>query len=175
MKYIAFLLFMITVPLANYFIGNIGTVCIENGPCLIPVGFGLMAPSGVLFIGLALVLRDWLQEIANWRWSAVAVTVGAVISWYTSNPFIAVASAVAFFTAEMLDLAVYTPLRKSGRHLAVLVSGVVGALVDSMLFVYLAFGSLDFSLGTTVAKLYATLAVSAYLYWRIKYANRVHV
>lgn len=175
MKYLVFMLFMVTVPLANYFIGNVGTICLENGPCLVPVGFGLMAPSGVLFIGLALVLRDWLQELTNWRWSVVAVAAGAVISWYTSNPFIAVASAVAFFTAEMFDLAVYTPLRKSGRHIAVLVSGVVGAIVDSMLFVYLAFGSFDFSLGTTVAKLYATIVVSTYLYWRIKNANRVQV
>lgn len=175
MNYVVFILFMLTVPLANYFIGNIGTTCIPNGPCLIPVGFGLMAPSGVLFIGLALVLRDWLQELTNWRWSFVAVTLGAVISWYTSNPFIAVASAAAFFTAEVFDLAVYTPLRKSGRHLAVLASGVVGSFVDSLLFVYLAFGSFEFSLGTTLAKLYATVVVSVYLYWRLKNANRVHV
>jgi uncharacterized PurR-regulated membrane protein YhhQ (DUF165 family) len=57
----------------------------------------------------------------------------------------------------MFDLAVYTPLSKSGSDtLAVLASGVVGAIVDSMLFVYLAFGSFEFSLGTTLAKLYAT-------------------
>lgn len=171
MKYLAFLLFMLTVPAANFLIGNFGSVCLENGPCLIPVGFGLMAPSGVLMIGLALVFRDWLQELTNWVWSAFAVAVGAVISWLVADPFIAVASAVAFFTAEMFDLAVYTPLRKSGRALAVLVSGIVGAIVDSILFVYIAFGSVEFSVGNVVGKLYATFAVTAALYtWR-KYAT----
>ena len=171
MKYLAFILFAATVPLANYLIGNIGTTCIENGPCLIPVGFGLMAPSGVLLIGLALVLRDWLQELTNWKWSAYAVGFGAVISYLTSDPFVAMASAVAFLTAEFLDLSIYTPLRKSGKHIAVLASGIVGAFVDSVLFVYLAFGSLEFSLGNTIGKLYATLAAFVILYIWSKYAT----
>ena len=83
MKYIALILFALTMPLANYLIGNFGTECIPNGPCLIPVGFGLMAPSGVLIIGLALVLRDWLQELTNWKWSAFAVIIGGFLSWVT--------------------------------------------------------------------------------------------
>ena len=74
------------------------------------------------------------------------------------------ASAAAFITAEMFDLAVYTPLRKHGKSLAVLASGLVGALVDSMIFVYVAFGSLDFSLGTTVGKIYASVVVATALY-----------
>lgn len=167
-KYVAFLVFLLTIPLANFLIGNVGTVCVDNGPCLIPVGFGLMAPSGVLLIGLALVARDWLQELTNWKWAAVAVVLGSLLSLWTSNPFIAIASASAFFVAEMFDLAVYTPLRKKGKHLAVLASGVVGAVVDSSLFVYLAFGSLEFSLGNTVGKLYATAIVALWLYWRMK-------
>ena len=166
-----FLAFLATLPIANWMISNVGVTCVPNGPCLIPVGFGLMAPSGVLLIGLALVLRDWLQELTNWKWSAVAVAVGAVISWFTSDPFIAVASALAFFTAEMLDLAVYTPLRKAGRHVAVLASGIVGAVVDSMLFVYVAFGSLEFSLGTALGKIYASVMVALYLYWKVRNAT----
>jgi len=109
-------------------------------------------------------LRDWLQELTNWKWSAFAVIIGGVLSWYTSNPFLAIASAAAFITAEMFDLAVYTPLRKHGKPLAIFVSGLVGALVDSMIFVYVAFGSLDFSLGTAVGKIYASVAVAAALY-----------
>lgn len=173
MKYLALVLFALTMPLANYLIGNVGTECIPNGPCLIPVGFGLMAPSGVIVIGLALVLRDWLQELTNWKWSAFAVIIGGVLSFLTSNPFLALASALSFITAEMLDLAVYTPLRKAGKHIAVLASGIVGAFADSLLFVYLAFGSFDFSLGTTMGKLYATVAVSLCLYTRIKAKGKV--
>ena len=172
-KYLVLLLFTAMIPLANWFIGNVGTTCIPDGPCLIPVGFGLMAPSGVLFVGIALVLRDWLQELTNWKWSFAAVVVGTVASFLLANPFIAMASATAYFVAEVLDLAVYTPLRKKGKHLAVLASGVAGAAADSLLFVYLAFGAFDFSIGVFVGKLYATLLVSLYLYWKVKNANRV--
>ena len=163
-KYLAFVLFALTIPLANWFIGNIGTECIPDGPCLIPVGFSLMAPSGVLFIGLALVLRDWLQELTNWEWSVAAVLLGGLLSLLTSSPFIAVASAVAFVVAELFDLGVYSPLRQKGKHLAVLASGVVGAFVDSLLFVWIAFGSVELSFGTAVAKIYASLLVAAILY-----------
>ena len=51
-------LFCLTIPAANWMIGHVGTVCVPNGPCLIPVAPAIMAPSGVLMVGLALVLRD---------------------------------------------------------------------------------------------------------------------
>lgn len=165
-----FLLFALTMPVANWLIGNVGTTCIPDGPCLIPVGFGLTAPSGVLMIGLALVLRDWLHELAGWKVAAFAVLIGAVLSFLTSNPFLALASATAFLVAEMCDLLVYAPLRKKGRHVAVLASGVVGAAVDSVLFTYIAFGSLEFSAGTTLAKVYASVLVAAYFYARLRRA-----
>lgn len=162
-KIIAFALFASTIPAANWLIGNVGE-CIPNGPCLIPVGFGLMAPSGALMIGLALVLRDWLHELAGWRWSFVAVLAGAALSLLFSPPALAVASATAFLLAETADLAVYAKLRERGKPLAVLASQVVGAALDSALFVWIAFGSLDFSAGTTLAKIYAGALVAAILW-----------
>lgn len=166
MKYIAFAIFAATIPAANWLINNVGTTCILNGPCLITVGFGLMAPSGVLMIGLALVLRDWLHELAGWRWSFVAVLVGGALSLLFSPPALAIASAAAFTLAEMADLAVYAKLRAKGKAVAVMASQIVGAALDSALFVYLAFGSLDFSAGTTLAKIYAGVVVAAYLWAR---------
>jgi uncharacterized PurR-regulated membrane protein YhhQ (DUF165 family) len=161
-KIIAFALFAATIPAANWLIGNVGN-CIPNGPCLIPVGFGLMAPSGVLMIGLALVLRDWLHELAGWKWAMAAVLVGAGLSLLFSPPALAMASAAAFMLSEMADTAVYARLRERGKPIAVMASQIVGAALDSMLFVYLAFGSLDFSAGTTLAKLYAGAIVAAIL------------
>jgi queuosine precursor transporter len=163
-RLVAFAAFAATIPAANWLIGNVGTVCVPEGPCLIPVGFGLMAPSGVLMIGLALVLRDWLHEIAGWRWSLAAVLLGAVLSLAVSPPQIAAASAVAFGLAEVADLAVYAPLRRRGRALAVLASGAVGSVIDSALFVLIAFGSLDLAAGTVLAKLYASAAVALALW-----------
>ena len=165
-KWLAFALFTSTIPAANWLIGNVGTTCIPGGPCLIPVGFGLMAPSGVLMIGLALVLCDWLHELAGWKWSLAAVFVGGALSLTFSPPAIAVASAAAFTLAELADLGVYAKLRKRGAALAVMASQVVGAALDSALFVYLAFGSLEFSAGTTMAKIYAGAAVAAFLWFR---------
>ena len=69
--------FGLTIPAANWLIGNAGTVCAPNGPCLIPVAPGLMAPSGVLMIGVALVLRDLVQRRLGVGYSGGAVLVGA--------------------------------------------------------------------------------------------------
>ncbi len=165
-KLLVFLLFAATIPAANWLIGNVGSFCVPNGPCLIPVGFGLMAPSGVLMIGLALVLRDWLHELAGWKWSVVAVFVGAGMSLLFSPPSIAIASAVAFLFAEMADLAVYAKLRERSKPVAVMASQIVGAALDSALFVWIAFGSMEFSAGTTMAKIYAGAAVALILWAR---------
>ena len=50
----ALLLFLASVPFANWLIQHVGTVCVPAGPCLVPVAPGLMAPSGVLAAGAAL-------------------------------------------------------------------------------------------------------------------------
>lgn len=158
--------YVATMPVANWMIGHVGS-CGE-GPCVIPVGFGLMAPSGVLMIGAALVLRDMVQDAFGKLVALSAVVVGAILSFLTADPFIATASAVAFLVAEVSDFAIYTPLRERGRALAVAASGVVGAAVDSALFTLIAFGSLDLSLGTTLAKVYASAAVAVWLWVRRK-------
>jgi uncharacterized PurR-regulated membrane protein YhhQ (DUF165 family) len=164
----AFAAFAATIPAANWLIGNVGTTCIPDGPCLIPVGFGLMAPSGVLMIGAALVLRDLVHELAGWKWAIAAVLIGAALSLITSPPSLAIASAAAFMLAELADFGVYSRLRARGKAVAVMASGAVGAALDSMLFVWLAFGSLEFSAGTTLAKLYASALVAAWLYARAR-------
>jgi uncharacterized PurR-regulated membrane protein YhhQ (DUF165 family) len=164
MKYLILAAFAATIPAANWLIGNVGTTCIPNGPCLIPVGFGLMAPSGVLLIGLALVLRDAVHEHFGVNGSLAAIGLGAAMSMF--SPGLALASAVAFIIAELADLAVYAKLRARRLWFAVLASGVVGAFIDSAAFTMLAFGSLDFSAGNAVGKIYASAIVAAVIYAR---------
>ena len=156
--------FAATIPAANWLIGNVGTFCVPDGPCLIPVGFGLTAPSGVLMIGLALVLRDWLQEVGGVRGALIAIAMGGALSWFVAPAALVVASVLAFVLAELADLAVYTPLRRRGLWLAVAASGVVGSVVDSALFLYLAFGSLDFIVGNVVGKVWMSL-ISGCVIW----------
>lgn len=151
--------FAACVPLANWLIANVGTICVANGPCLVPVAPGLLAPSGVLVIGAAFVLRDLVHKIAGPLWAAGAIGLGAIVSWIVAPPALAIASVVAFTASELLDFAVYAPLQR--RHLlaAVAASGAAGALADSAVFLWLAFGSLDYMAGQFVGKIWATLLV----------------
>jgi queuosine precursor transporter len=125
---------------------------------------GLMAPSGVLMIGAALVLRDAVQQLLGIRWAFFAIACGVLLSVLVAPPALVVASATAFAIAELLDLSVYTPLRKRNLSLAVLASGIVGAAADSAAFLWLAFGSLDFMAGQVVGKLWMTAIAAAILF-----------
>ena len=155
---VAFLLFLGCVPLANWMIGHVGTVCVPSGPCLVPVAPGLMAPSGVLTVGFALVLRDIVQRFLGRGWGLAAVLVGTALSVLVAGRDLVLASGAAFLLSELADFAVYTPLQRRGLVLAVVASATAGLIVDSVMFLWLAFGSLDFLAGQVVGKAWAVLA-----------------
>lgn len=163
---IRLLCYLATIPAANWMIGHVGATCVPGGPCLVPVGFGLTAPSGVLLIGIALVLRDLVHRDLGARWAAAGVAIGSALSFAIAPPELAFASLVAFAVSEALDQAVYTPLRRRRLVLAVLASGVVGAVADSALFLWLAFGSLDHIAGQVVGKLWMVGAAAVFLWLR---------
>jgi uncharacterized PurR-regulated membrane protein YhhQ (DUF165 family) len=125
---------------------------------IVPVGLGVAAPAGVYFAGLALTARDQVRERSGFRAVVAAVLVGAVLSWWLEDiGRIALASGIAFGISETADSLVYEPLRKRWAT-AVLVSGAAGLIVDSVLFLWIAFGSLAFIDGQIVGKAVATLA-----------------
>ena len=170
----AFLIaFALCIPAANWLIGNVGTYCVPDGPCLIPVAPGVMAPSGVLMIGLALVLRDLVQRRLGLAWGFHAVLIGTAISATFAPPALVVASAAAFLFSELADLAVYTPLQRRGLVLAVAASSVVGLVVDSIFFLWLAFGSLDFLAGQVLGKGWMVLAALPLVHWLRKRDARI--
>jgi len=162
---VCLILFTLTIPAANWLIGNAGTVCVPNGPCLIPVAPGLMAPSGVTMIGIALVLRDLVQRRLGVGVAAGAIVFGAALSALVAPPSLVLASGVAFLISEFADLAVYTPLARRRLIAAVVASSVVGLVVDSIVFLWLAFGSLDFLLGQIVGKAWMVLASIPLVAW----------
>jgi len=151
------ILFCLCIPAANWMIGNVGTEAFPGGPHVIPVAPGLEAPSGVLMIGLALVLRDLVQRRLGVSWAFAAIVAGVGLSALVAPPELVVASALAFFISETADMAVYTPLQKRNLVMAVLLSGAVGLVLDSMVFLYVAFGSLDFIWGQIVGKAWMIL------------------
>jgi uncharacterized PurR-regulated membrane protein YhhQ (DUF165 family) len=165
--------FGLTIPVANWMIGNVGTVCVPNGPCLIPVAPGIMAPSGVLMIGVALVLRDLVQRRLGVGFSAAAVVVGSVLSAWVAPPSLVIASGVAFLLSELADLAVYTPMARRRLIAAVVASSVVGLVVDSIVFLWLAFGSLEFLPGQVIGKAWMVLLSIPFVIYLRKRDERI--
>jgi len=163
--------FAACIPAANWLIGHAGTHCVPDGPCLIPVLPGVMAPSGVLMVGLALVLRDLVQRRLGVGWAIGAILAGAALSAYLAPPALVIASAVAFLLSEMADLAVYTPLQRRRLMLAVALSGVVGLVVDSIVFLQLAFGSLDYLVGQIAGKAWMLLLAMPFV-WMLRERDR---
>lgn len=146
------------IPLANWLIGNVGVFCAPDGPCVIPVWPGISAPSGVLAIGAALVLRDLVQRWLGVRWALAAIAIGGLLSGLVAAPALIVASVAAFTLSETADLAIFTPLHRRGLVLAVALSSAVGIVIDSMLFLSLAFGNLDFLWGQMIGKAWSVVA-----------------
>jgi hypothetical protein len=139
--------YIATVWLANYLVKHYGFVS---------VGFGLTAPAGVYAAGIALTLRDVTQVLLGRLAVVAAIAAGAILS-YSISPSLAVASATAFLLSELLDMAVYTPLERRSFLGAVLLSNTVGLIVDSVVFLWLAFSSLAFLKGQVVGKAEMTL------------------
>ncbi len=160
-----FLSFTACVPAANWLIYNVGTTCVASGPCLIPVAPGVTAPSGVLMIGLALVLRDLVHRRLGLGWAIIAIFVGAALSALFAPPALVFASTTAFLFSEFADLAVYAPLQRRRMVAAVLASGIVGLVIDSVLFLWLAFGSLEFLAGQVIGKALMILLCLPVIVW----------
>lgn len=118
-----------SIVLANYLTSSLGQVA---------AGFGLLVTAGTYSAGLALAFRDVLHEAGGVRWVLGTIAAGALLSLLVGDGRIALASATAFAVAELVDLAVYAPLRRRAWRTAVAASGAVGALADTLLFLTLA-------------------------------------
>jgi queuosine precursor transporter len=156
--------FALCIPAANWLIGHVGVNC-EAGACLIPVAPGLMAPSGVVTVGLALVFRDLVQRRLGWKAAVAGIVAGTLLSALFAPPQLVTASAAAFLISEAADMLVYTPLQQRRLVLAVFASSVVGLVLDSVIFLQLAFGGLDFLIGQVVGKSWMVLAVLPAIVW----------
>lgn len=152
MKALAVVGYLCTIVGANWLTAHYG---------LTPVGFGLVATAGTYLAGLAFVARDAVQDTAGRAWAFAALVVGAALSWVLATPQLAVASAVAFGLSELVDMAIYTPLRKRGYVRAAIASNLVGSVVDTVVFLWLAgFGLAPLIVaGQLVGKAWATVAV----------------
>lgn len=144
----ALVAFVATVFVANWLVSKYGAVS---------VGFGLLAPAAVWAAGFAFTFRDIVQRTLG-VWAVLAgIAVGALASVFV-DPRFALASFVAFSVSELSDLAVYTPLGQRSFVAGVLASNTVGIVIDSVLFLWIAFGDFAFLPGQLVGKAWTTLA-----------------
>lgn len=106
------------------------------GPWVSPI-------NSFLLIGLDLALRDWLHtRLRMWQMGCLIAVSGLIT--YLLNPsasHIAIASAVAFTSAALVDWSVFSRMGGSWLRRAN-GSNVAGAAVDSLVFPTLAFGVL---------------------------------
>lgn len=152
---VAAALFVGTVWFANWLLTRYGVV---------DIGFGLQAPAGVFAVGVAFTLRDVVHRTLGRAAVVGCIVAGCLLAYAVEasgtipggHVTIALASALAFLLSETADLVVYQPLERRSFLGAVVASNTVGAVVDSALFLWLAFGSLAFIDGQIVGKLWMT-------------------
>lgn len=129
MLYVAIAIYAVAMTIANLLVAKFG-------PAVTPI-------NAFVLIGLDLALRDWLHvRLKTWQMGALIAATGGLT--YALNPsagMIAVASAVAFTAAAIVDWSVFSRLSGSWIKRSN-VSNVAGAAVDSLVFPTIAFGAL---------------------------------
>jgi hypothetical protein len=105
---------------------------------LVPVGFTLLVPAGTFAAGVALLARNLGQDAVGRLWIVALMLAGILLSWWLASPQLAEASAAAFALSEATDMTIYTWLRRRGRSRALLAAALVGAFVDTLVFLHLA-------------------------------------
>ena len=129
MLYFAIVVYAIAMTAANLTIATFG-------PWVSPI-------NAFFLIGLDLALRDWLHvRLKVWQMGTLIASTGALT--FMLNPtagHIAVASAVAFTAAALVDWITFIRLRGTWLIKAN-GSNIAGAAIDSLVFPTLAFGVL---------------------------------
>lgn len=118
-------------------------------------------PPGTFLVGFIFVLRDFAQrEIGNKVY--LAMLVGVILSYIMADPFVALASAIAFGLSEVIDALVYTYTKKPMKD-RVLLSSVVSTPVDSAVFLLM----LGFFSWFGFILMVATKMLGAVIVWRM--------
>lgn len=114
---------------------------------------GRFGPSSVLvvsfvLIGFDITLRDrlhvkWHKSYLRYK-MMILILVGSVLSYILNREVqsIAIASFVAFFVATVFDTLVFGYLYRRSFFIRSNASNVVSAILDSSIFIFMAFGPL---------------------------------
>lgn len=128
---------------------------------LIPLPTGDMFPPMSLVVGFVFVSRDFAQrEIGHSV--IVAMLVGAVLSYFMANPYVALASLVAFLISEGADWAIYTWTKKPFAQ-RILLSSIASTPIDSAVFLAM-IGHLS---ATAVVVMTLSKMIGAIIIWKM--------
>ena len=120
-KYTA--LYIACIVLVNWAFTVVQPVLLPGGDFWHPIA---------LVVGLIFVVRDFAQREIGHRVLA-AMLIGGLLSYFMANPFVAVASVVAFLVSELADWAVYSFTKRPFAQ-RVLLSSALGTPIDSIVF-----------------------------------------
>lgn len=164
--------FVSSIVTANWLTTHYGFISVDFGL------LGLTASAGTFAAGAALIVRDATQDLLGRLGVLAVIVIGAAVSFLVSAHAIAYASALAVLVAELANYAVYTPLRTKSHYgdrrwsAAVVVASVIGSIIDTTVFLGVAFGAsaiVPALAGQLVGKAWATLGYLA-LGWMVRRA-----
>lgn len=135
---------------------------------MIETSFGAVSPVAII-VGLVFVARDFAQRAAG-HFVIVAMALATLISYMMADPFVAIASAVAFGTSEIFDWLAYT-ITKKPFHQRILLSSIISTPVDTAVFLWFINGM---SVGTFLLMVASKLIAAILIYaWYASDSRRV--
>lgn len=135
------ILYLLSIAVANVLTAKFSPFVLFGGTFIVPVGSFL--------IGATFMLRDFVQVRHGRKVAYQTIFVALVLSGILSTIFgdtlyVAVASMLAFLVSEVIDTEVFSKARCSFAA-RVVVSGIVGGVIDSAVFVVVALSPLTSS------------------------------
>ena len=98
---------------------------------LIETPIGMLSPMAFV-VGSIFVLRDYAQRAIG-HWILAGMLIGAILSYALADPFVAVASVLAFIASEGTDWALYT-ITKKPFYKRVWISSLLSTPIDTAVF-----------------------------------------
>lgn len=155
------LMYVISILLGNLFVIHYGIISFnisQNDHILL----SLVAPAGVLWIGLTFSFRDLAQRFWGknkiWIWMFMTTLIT-----YYFNQDVAIASVVSFMFSESMDWLIFTVLGGDLKR-RIILSNILSAPIDSALFVTLAFGfAWEPIIGQTILKIIFSMMIIPFI------------
>lgn len=124
-------LYVAAIPFTNWLFDYVGVLPLPGTSYVFhPLAF---------LVGFWLVLRDFAHRELGDTWIFAPVFAGMALSYLTSSPRVATASALAFLVSELVDWAIFKYSQRP-LHQRILLSSAASVPVDSILFSGIAFG-----------------------------------